>query len=99
MDEAGEIVPLGRGDERIGDGLGLLLAKSGSHQNVHLHAHAFHRVERAGELLRAGSGIAEAAAQAGFSGQSHLHHHVRRLLGVTPGDLARRRPPGGAIPR
>ncbi len=53
------------------------------------------RVERAGELLRAGCDIAEAAARVGFSGQSHLHRHVRRLLGVTPGELAG----GGGRPR
>lgn len=48
------------------------------------------RVERAGRLLADGCDIAQAAARAGFSGQSHLHRHVRRLLGVTPGELARR---------
>jgi AraC family transcriptional regulator len=48
------------------------------------------RVERARLLLLEGCEIAQAAARVGFSGQSHLHHHVRRLLGVTPGDLARR---------
>lgn len=48
------------------------------------------RVERARELLQGGCEIARAATLAGFSGQSHLHHHVRRLLGVTPGDLAGR---------
>jgi len=48
------------------------------------------RVERAGRLLAEGCDIAQAATRVGFSGQSHLHHHVRRLLGVTPGELARR---------
>jgi AraC family transcriptional regulator len=47
------------------------------------------RVERARELLLGGSGITEAAFAVGFSSQSHLHQHVRRLLGVTPGELAR----------
>ena len=46
------------------------------------------RVERARELLVGGSGIAEAAARVGFSSQSHLHRHVRKLLGLTPGELA-----------
>ncbi len=46
------------------------------------------RVERARELLLGGSGIPQAAARVGFSSQSHLHHHLRRLLGVTPGELA-----------
>ncbi|WP_422930250.1 helix-turn-helix domain-containing protein [Singulisphaera sp. PoT] len=48
------------------------------------------RVERARELLVNGSGIAEASLRVGFSSQSHLHRHIRRLLGVTPGELARR---------
>jgi len=47
------------------------------------------RVERARLLLLGGCDIALAAARSGFSGQSHLHHHVRRLLGVTPGELAK----------
>ncbi len=47
------------------------------------------RVERARQLLEGGCGIAQAAVRSGFSGQSHLHRHVRRWLGVTPGDLAR----------
>jgi len=47
------------------------------------------RVERARQLLLAGTGIAQAAASVGFSSQSHLHSHVRRLLGTTPGKLAR----------
>jgi AraC family transcriptional regulator len=47
------------------------------------------RVERARQLLLGGCDIAQAAARVGFSGQSHLHHHVRRLLGVTPGELVR----------
>lgn len=47
------------------------------------------RVERARQLLAEGCDIARAAARVGFSGQSHLHHHVRRLLGVTPGEIGR----------
>lgn len=54
------------------------------------------RVERARALIADGRGIAEAAARAGFSGQSHLHPHVRRVLGVTPGDLT---PAAGRPPR
>lgn len=49
------------------------------------------RVERARDLLGDGLGIAQVAASVGFSSQSHLHHHVRKLLGVTPGDLVRGR--------
>lgn len=52
------------------------------------------RVERARQLLQGGCGITQAAIRVGFAGQSHLHHHVRRLLGVTPGELARPRDNG-----
>jgi AraC family transcriptional regulator len=45
------------------------------------------RVERARELLRAGGGIADVAAAVGFASQSHLHAHVRRAFGCTPGQL------------
>ncbi|MDR3622977.1 MAG: AraC family transcriptional regulator [Paludisphaera borealis] len=53
------------------------------------------RVERARALLLGGAGIAQTAARVGFSSQSHLHHHFRRLLGVTPGELAHRSRAGG----
>ena len=49
-------------------------------------------VERARELLRAGGVIADVAAAVGFASQSHLHAHVRRAFGCTPGQLAGRRP-------
>jgi AraC family transcriptional regulator len=44
------------------------------------------RVERAKELLQAGSDLtlAEVAIRAGFSDQSQFSHHFKRLLGVTP---------------
>jgi AraC family transcriptional regulator len=44
------------------------------------------RVERARQLLHAGTGLslAEVAAHAGFSDQSHFSHHFKRLVGVTP---------------
>lgn len=45
------------------------------------------RVERARELLRAGGGIAEVAAAVGFASQSHLHSHIQRAFGCTPGQL------------
>lgn len=57
------------------------------------------RVERARELLLGGSGISEAAFAVGFSSQSHLHQHVRRRLGVTPGELARGRDSTSGHPR
>ena len=45
------------------------------------------RVERAKQLLQAGSdfSLAEVAAHAGFSDQSQFSHHFKRLVGVTPG--------------
>lgn len=48
------------------------------------------RVERARELLRAGSSIAEVAAAVGFASQSHLHSHIQRVFGCTPGQLVSR---------
>ncbi len=48
------------------------------------------RVERARELLVAGRDeIADIAQQVGFAHQSHLTHHFKRRLGVTPKDVAR----------
>jgi AraC family transcriptional regulator len=45
------------------------------------------RVERARQLLRAGTdlSLAEVAADAGFSDQSQFSHHFKRLVGVTTG--------------
>ena len=45
------------------------------------------RIERAKQLLQAGTdlSLAEVAADAGFSDQSQFSHHFKRLLGVTPG--------------
>jgi AraC family transcriptional regulator len=47
------------------------------------------RVERAKELLQAGTdlSLAEVAACAGFSDQSQFSHHFKRLVGVTPGQF------------
>jgi AraC family transcriptional regulator len=44
------------------------------------------RVERARQLLQAGTdlSLAEVAAHAGFSDQSQFTHHFKRLVGVTP---------------
>ena len=48
------------------------------------------RVELAQQLLRDGElTLAEVAAGAGFSDQSHLSHHFRRVVGVTPGRFRR----------
>src|SRR6516162_748837 len=47
------------------------------------------RVERARQLLQTGTdlSLAEVAAHAGFSDQSHFTHHFKRLVGVTPGQF------------
>jgi AraC family transcriptional regulator len=47
------------------------------------------RVERAKELMQAGTGLslAQVSARAGFSNQSHFSLHFKRLVGVTPGQF------------
>ncbi len=55
------------------------------------HQYVIHRrVERAKALLSdTDLTVAEVAAAVGFSNPSHLAHHVRRLLGVSPVALRR----------
>ena len=43
------------------------------------------RINRARLLLRMGKSIAEVAFQTGFSDQSHLTRHFKKMTGVTPG--------------
>lgn len=58
-------------------------------QSVHAYVME-RRVCRARALLLSGRcGIAEAALEAGFAHQSHLARWMRRLLGVTPGQVLR----------
>jgi AraC family transcriptional regulator len=47
------------------------------------------RVERAKELLQAGTALslAEVAAHVGFSDQSQFSHNFKRIVGVTPGQF------------
>jgi AraC family transcriptional regulator len=47
------------------------------------------RVERAKQLLQAGTGLslAEVGADAGFSDQSQFSRHFKRIVGVTPGQF------------
>lgn len=47
------------------------------------------RVEEAKSLLRDGVGVAATAARVGFSDQSHLGRHFKRLIGVTPAVYSR----------
>jgi|HigsolmetaAR203D_1030402.scaffolds.fasta_scaffold00009_25 AraC-like DNA-binding protein len=42
------------------------------------------RLQEAARLLRAGGEIAEVAAACGFSDQSHLTRHFKRMTGITP---------------
>jgi AraC family transcriptional regulator len=48
------------------------------------------RVNNARALLMAGAGkrsVAAVAEAVGFADQSHLTRHMKRLLGVTPGEV------------
>ncbi|MEN9675578.1 MAG: hypothetical protein RIS76_1474, partial [Verrucomicrobiota bacterium] len=48
------------------------------------------RVDRAQDLLRRHGGkwtMAAIAQESGFSDQSHLSRHFKRVLGVTPGEF------------
>jgi AraC-like DNA-binding protein len=49
------------------------------------------RVQRACQELSSGASITEAAVRAGFSDAAHLSRTFRRMLGTTPGEIARRR--------
>jgi AraC-like DNA-binding protein len=54
------------------------------------------RVELARRMLLSGRPAGTVAADVGLYDQSHLTRHFKRMLGVTPGDFARRPlPPGG----
>lgn len=46
------------------------------------------RIRRAQRLIEAGKPLAEVAAEAGFSSQSHLTHRFKQIIGVTPGQYA-----------
>lgn len=41
-------------------------------------------------MLENGADVVDAAAATGFVDQSHLHHHFRRSLGITPMQYVRR---------
>jgi AraC-like DNA-binding protein len=47
------------------------------------------RIRHAERLIVAGKPLADVAAETGFSSQSHLTRHFKRLIGVTPGQYAR----------
>ncbi len=47
------------------------------------------RVQQAKRLLIADWAIMDAALETGFTDQSHLHRHFKKMVGVTPGQYAR----------
>ena len=47
------------------------------------------RITQAKKLLGMGMSIAEVALETGFTDQSHLHRHFKRIVGVTPGQYVR----------
>lgn len=56
-----------------------------------LPPHAYlvqHRVQQAKLMLSNGRTIAQVAYETGFTDQSHLNRHFKRLVGVTPGQYA-----------
>ncbi|MEM6424452.1 MAG: AraC family transcriptional regulator [Cyanobacteria bacterium P01_D01_bin.128] len=61
-------------------------------QQIGLPPHAYLnyvRVQRAKRLIAAGWTITDAALETGFTDQSHLHRHFKKLVGVTPGQYLR----------
>jgi len=53
------------------------------------------RVKRARELLLRGVPITDVSAAVGYADQSHLTNRFKRLLGMTPGQVARNREMAG----
>lgn len=47
------------------------------------------RIRQAKKLLLTGRSIVETAVDTGFSDQSHLHRHFKRMTGVTPGQYVK----------
>ncbi len=47
------------------------------------------RIRQAQRLIEAGRSLVDVAVEVGFSSQSHLTHHFKRIIGVTPGEYAR----------
>jgi AraC-like DNA-binding protein len=46
------------------------------------------RVRRAQQLIQNGKSLAEVTVEAGFSSQSHMTRHFKKIIGVTPGQYA-----------
>ncbi|MEM9449514.1 MAG: AraC family transcriptional regulator [Cyanobacteria bacterium P01_E01_bin.6] len=67
-----------------------LLRTFRKHVGLPPHAYLNHvRVRQAKQLLAKGWAITDAAIETGFTDQSHLHRHFKKMLGVTPGQYAR----------
>lgn len=47
------------------------------------------RLNHAKELIRRGEPVSQVAMMCGFTDQSHLSRHFKRVFGVTPGDFAK----------
>jgi AraC-like DNA-binding protein len=46
------------------------------------------RIQRTQQLIKAGKALADVAAEAGFSNQSHMTRQFKKIIGVTPGQYA-----------
>ena|SRR5690349_4926501 len=46
------------------------------------------RIQHTQQLIKAGKPLAEVAAEAGFSSQSHMTRQFKKIIGVTPGQYA-----------
>jgi AraC-like DNA-binding protein len=63
-------------------------------KDVGLPPHAYLetvRIKRARELLLRGVPITDVSAAVGYGDQSHFTHRFKRLVGMTPGQVARNR--------
>jgi AraC family transcriptional regulator len=75
-------------------GISVSHVKTTFRESIGLPVHQYvieRRVDRAHAMLREGKlPISQIAADTGFAHQSHLSYHVRRILGVSPSESARR---------
>ncbi|MGD1863205.1 MAG: AraC family ligand binding domain-containing protein [Phormidesmis sp.] len=67
-----------------------LLRTFRKHVGLPPHAYLNHvRIQQAKQLLINGWSITDTAVETGFTDQSHLHRHFKKMIGVTPGQYAR----------